>query len=79
MARVIPAHPVYGHPSEEMVVDTLREQLSEDSLIVVGQRVSTDEKEHEVDILVAIPGAGIVAMEVKAGQITVEEDRKSVV
>ena len=56
-----------------MVVDKLREQLSEDSLIVVGQRVSTDEKEHEVDILVAIPGAGIIAMEVKAGQITVED------
>lgn len=73
MARVIPAHPVYGHPSEEVVVDKLREQLSEDSLIVVGQRVSTDEKEYEVDILVAIPGAGIVAMEVKAGQITVED------
>ena len=44
MARVLPAHPVYGHPSEEMVVERLREQLSDDSLIVVGQRVSTDEK-----------------------------------
>ncbi|NLD85896.1 MAG: AAA family ATPase [Actinomycetales bacterium] len=73
MARVLPAHPVYGHPSEESVVERLRDQLSEDSLIVVGQRVSTDEKEHEVDILVAMPGAGIVAIEVKAGQITVED------
>ena len=54
-------------------MERLREQLSDDSLIVVGQRVSTDEKEHEVDILVAMPGAGIVAMEVKAGQITVED------
>lgn len=75
MARVLPAHPVYGHPSEEGIVERLREQLAEDALIVVGQRVSTEEKEHEVDILVAIPGAGIVAMEVKAGQITVEDGR----
>ena len=73
MATVLPEHPVYGHPSEEMIVEKLRDQLSEDSLIVVGQRVSTDEKEHEVDILVAMPGAGIVAMEIKAGQITVED------
>lgn len=73
MPRVLPAHPVYGHPTEEKVVDLLREQLSDDDLIVVGQRVSTDLKEHEVDILVAMPGAGIVAIEVKAGQITVED------
>ncbi|MGX1598920.1 NERD domain-containing protein [Dietzia maris] len=73
MARVIPAHPVYGHPTEEKVVDLLRDQLSDDSLIVVGQRVSTYEKEHEVDILVAMPGAGIVAIEVKAGQIAIED------
>ncbi len=71
MPLVLPAHPVYGHPSEEKVVKLLRDQLSDDSLIVVGQRVSTEEKEHEVDILVAMPGAGIVAMEVKAGQIEV--------
>ena len=31
MARVIPAHPVYGHPTEEKVVDLLRDQLSDDS------------------------------------------------
>lgn len=75
MARVLPADPVYGHPSEEKVVDLLREQLADDALIVVGQRVSTDEKEHEVDVLVAMPGAGIVAMEVKAGQITARDGR----
>lgn len=72
MARVIPDHPVYGHPSEENVVRLLSEQLSADSLIVVGQRVSTEAREHEVDVLVAMPGAGIVAMEIKAGQIIVD-------
>ncbi|HHX85888.1 MAG TPA: AAA family ATPase [Actinomycetales bacterium] len=73
MPRVLPSEPSYGHPSEEKVVDLLREQLDDDALVVVGQRVSTDEKEHEVDILVAMPGAGIVAIEVKAGQIAVED------
>ena len=75
MPRVIPDTPVYGHPSEEKVVELLRDQLSDDSLIVVGQRVSTAEKEHEVDVLVAMPGAGIVAMEIKAGSITIEDGR----
>lgn len=74
--RVIPDNPAYGHPSEETVVRLLREQLSEDSLIVVGQRVSTAAKEHEVDVLVAMPGAGIVAMEIKAGQITVDGEAR---
>lgn len=73
MPRVLPENPVYGHPTEEKVVELLRNQLSEDSLIVVGQRVSTEEKEHEVDILVAMPGSGIVAMEIKAGQITIDD------
>ena len=34
MPRVIPAHPVYGHPSEERVVDLLRDQLADDCLVV---------------------------------------------
>ncbi|TCW25319.1 NERD domain-containing protein [Dietzia cinnamea] len=75
MPRVIPAHPVYGHPSEGRVVDLLRDQLADDCLVVVGQRVSTAEKEHEVDALVAMPGAGIVAIEIKSGQIAVEDGR----
>ena len=74
MVLVLPDHPHYGHPSEELIVTTLREQLPGDAVIVVGQRISTPNKEHEVDILVAIPGAGIVAIEVKAGQITVDND-----
>ena len=73
MPRVLPENPVYGHHSESQVVDLLRDQLSDDSLIVVGQRVSTDEKEHEVDVLVAMPGAGIVAIEIKSGWITYED------
>lgn len=72
--RVLPAHPSYGHATEQKVVELLREQLADDALIVVGQRISTPEKEHEVDVLVAMPGAGIVAMEIKAGQITVDDD-----
>ena len=75
MPRVLPANPSYGHPSEARVVDLLCDQLSDDSLIVVGQRVSTAEKEHEVDLLVAMPGAGIVAIEVKSGPVEVEDGR----
>lgn len=55
MPCVIPAQAVYGHPSEERVVDLLRDQLADDCLVVVGQRVSTAEKEHEVDALVTMP------------------------
>jgi hypothetical protein len=48
---------------------SLREQLQPDSLVVPGQRVTDHLKDHEVDFVVAIEGAGIVCLEVKGNDV----------
>lgn len=73
MAQLLPEFPHYGHPTEKVVVDALLGQLPDEALVVVGQRISTSGKECEVDILVALPEAGFVAIEVKSGEITIDE------
>lgn len=61
------------HPSEELVIERLRSQLPADAVIVHGQRITTAEADVEIDVLVLWPGVGIVVLEVKGGQVRVED------
>jgi hypothetical protein len=61
--------PRLANEAERRVYRTLREQLQPDSLVVPGQRVTDHLKDHEVDFVVAIEGAGIVCLEVKGGDV----------
>ncbi|MBY4573291.1 nuclease [Gordonia paraffinivorans] len=69
MPMVIPENPRFAATSEEVVFDALAAQLLDDDLLVVGQRVTDHAKDHEIDFVVAIEGAGIVCLEVKGGEI----------
>lgn len=44
-------------------------QLDEQDLIIAGQRVTDHLKDHEIDFVVAIEGAGIICLEVKGGDV----------
>ncbi|MBT0566049.1 NERD domain-containing protein [Williamsia sp. CHRR-6] len=70
MAQTIPPHPRFANSAEELVYRRLIEQFGDDDLIVVGQRVTDHVKDREADFVVAMAGAGIVCLEVKAGEIT---------
>ncbi|MGZ8178888.1 NERD domain-containing protein [Williamsia sp. SKLECPSW1] len=70
MAQTIPAEPRFANSAERLVHRRLVDQFIGDDLIVVGQRVTDHSKDHEIDFVVAIEGAGIVCLEVKAGEIT---------
>jgi hypothetical protein len=48
----------------------LTEQLADDDLIVASQRVTDHQKDHEIDFVVAIVGAGIICVEVKGGEVS---------
>ncbi|CAM2952128.1 nuclease [Mycobacterium intermedium] len=61
--------PRLGNEAERKVYRTLQEQLQPDDLIIPGQRVTDHLKDHEVDFVVAIEGAGIVCLEVKGGEV----------
>ena len=70
MAITLPERPRLANDTERRVLTLLQEQLADDDLIVAGQRVTDHQKDHEIDFVVAIRGAGIVCLEVKGGQIT---------
>ncbi|MEU0499223.1 ATP-binding domain-containing protein [Mycobacterium sp. NPDC006124] len=55
--------------SERSTWSTLVAQLEPNDLVVPGQRVTDHLKDHEVDFVVGIEGAGIVCLEVKGGEV----------
>ena len=61
--------PRFANAAERNVYQTLREQLQPNSLVIPGQRVTDHLKDHEVDFVVAIEGAGIVCLEVKGNDV----------
>ncbi|GAB3034969.1 hypothetical protein MBOU_34380 [Mycobacterium bourgelatii] len=61
--------PRLANEAERKVYQTLQEQLQPDDLIIPGQRVTDHLKDHEVDFVVAMEGAGIVCLEVKGGEV----------
>lgn len=61
--------PRLANRAERKVYRTLTDQLQPNDLIVAGQRVTDHLKDHEVDFVVAIEGAGIICLEVKGGEV----------
>ena len=70
MAITLPDDPRLASATERRVWAALGEQLADGDLVIAGQRVTDHLKDHEIDFLVAIEGAGIVCVEVKGGEIT---------
>ncbi len=69
MPHLIPDPPRFASPAEQQVWALLRDQLLDDDLVIAGQRITDHDKEHEVDLVVAIDGAGIACLEVKGGEV----------
>jgi hypothetical protein len=55
--------------AERTVYQALAAQVYPNDLIIPGQRVTDHLKDHEVDFVVALEGAGIVCVEVKGGDV----------
>ena len=69
MAINVTEIPRLANGAEKRVWQTLVDQLEPGDLVVPGQRVTDHLKDHEVDFMVAIEGAGIVCIEVKGGEV----------
>jgi len=69
MPVTIPEDPRLANDSERRVWEVLRSQLADGDLIVAGKRVTDHLKDHEIDFVVAIEGAGIFCIEVKGGEV----------
>jgi hypothetical protein len=61
--------PRLANPAERRTWQALADHLEPNDLVVSGQRVTDHLKDHEVDFVVGIEGAGIVCIEVKGGEV----------
>lgn len=61
--------PRLANAAERKAYQALLEQLEPNDRVIAGQRVTDHLKDHEVDFVVAIEGAGIVCLEVKGGDV----------
>lgn len=61
--------PRLANDAERAVYQALIEQLKPNDGVIAGQRVTDHLKDHELDFVVAIEGAGIVCVEVKGGLV----------
>jgi hypothetical protein len=66
--------PRLANAAERKVYQALLEQLEPNDRVIAGQRVTDHLKDHEVDFVVAIEGAGIVCLEVKGGEVCHDGD-----
>jgi hypothetical protein len=69
MPKLIPEEPTFTTTSERLVWETLREQLGADDVLVSGLRISSRDKDHELDLAVVLADGGIVVVEVKGSQV----------
>lgn len=72
--KCIPEEPEFaeGHAAERSVWETLRATLPDDVVLAHSVLVRDGRAEHEIDVLVLWPGVGMAAIEVKGGQISVD-------
>lgn len=64
-----PESPAFASGAEREVWTRLRAQLGSGDLLLANVRITDRTKDHEADVVVALPGAGIVAVEVKGGSV----------
>ena len=71
-ARLIPAEPVFLNNAEREVCERLVRNLGEDDVVLANLRLTDHHQDHEADLVVLMPGAGIVVVEVKGGSVEVD-------
>jgi hypothetical protein len=69
-ARCFPERPDFEHPSEQTVLTKIRDQLPDGAVLFANRRFTDRRGDHEADLIVGLPGAGIAIVEVKGGSIT---------
>lgn len=69
LPRLVPENPVFPTASEKRVWETLRDSVGPEATLLTGFRVSDEVKDHEADLVVLMPGVGVVVVEVKGGSL----------
>ncbi len=71
-ARTIPEDPQFVTGSEREVWERLRTTLGGDAVLLANLRFTDEKKDYEADLVVLLPGAGVVVIEVKGGSVWID-------
>jgi hypothetical protein len=74
MVRVVGGTPRFAHESERVVWERLCRTAADDTVLLPNLRLTSALKDHELDVVVLMPGVGIVVVEVKGGSVSVDAD-----
>ena len=66
-ARAVPQDPQHDTNSEREVWERLVAALPDDAVVLSGLRLTDETKDHEADLVLLLPGEGVVVVEVKGG------------
>ena len=75
MPRCVPAEPVFTSAAEQQVWKALTASLRPQDVLMANLRITDTGGDHEADVVVAMPGAGIVVVEVKGGRVSHDGQR----
>jgi hypothetical protein len=63
----------FANEAERLVWEALARQIHADTVLIPNLRLTSTQKDHELDILALMPGVGVVVVEVKGGSVSVDE------
>jgi hypothetical protein len=65
----MPSEPGFATGTEKQVWKLLRDTLLPEAVLMANFRISDETKDHEADLIVLLPGVGVVVVEVKGGSV----------
>jgi len=69
MVTLVPESPAFANTSERVVWECLRDSLAPDDVLIANLRLTDEAKDYEADLVVLMPGHGILVLEVKGGSV----------
>ncbi|MGO4360528.1 NERD domain-containing protein [Terrabacter sp. RAF57] len=62
----------FAHESERLVWERLASGVAEGTVLLPNIRLTSQRKDHELDVVVLMPDVGVVVVEVKGGSVSVD-------
>ncbi|TRY17018.1 nuclease [Tessaracoccus rhinocerotis] len=72
---LLPADPSFATDSERVVWEKLRSALRPEDALISNLRLTDTSKDHEADLVLVMPGVGVVVVEVKGAGIAYTDGR----
>lgn len=71
--QLIPEDPRFTTESEQVVWERLRDSLRPEDTLIANLRFTDTRKDHEADLVVVMPDAGVVVVEVKGAGVRIDD------